>query len=62
MHESEVINLKQEPRGCRWIEGDPRERNWTFCQRPVEEPERVWCAHHRVRVFRDYEAEQARAA
>lgn len=60
MDTATVLTLdKQEPRGCRWIEGDPRDEGWTFCQRPVVGRERSWCAKHRDLVFRTIEERRA---
>lgn len=36
---------QQEPRGCRYIAGDPREPGWGFCQGPLE-PGKPYCAVH----------------
>jgi GcrA cell cycle regulator len=37
-------------RGCRWIDGDPRQPGWTFCGEPVEHGG-SWCKAHHARVF-----------
>ena len=57
-----VVSLTQqgqEPNGCRWIDGDPRDKGWRYCQKPVVGPERVWCEGHRDRVFRGDEGKRA---
>jgi len=41
--------------GCRWIEGDVRDRllsgEGLFCGCPVERPGESWCTEHRARVY-----------
>ena len=38
----------QEPKGCRWIEGDVTESDWRFCQAP-QQPGSSYCPHHHAR-------------
>lgn len=42
------------PRGCKWIDGDPREPGWTWCGEPTA-PGESWCPSHRMRVYRRQE-------
>ncbi|MBT3333994.1 MAG: hypothetical protein HOK21_18290 [Rhodospirillaceae bacterium] len=34
--------------GCRWIDGDVRSSDWSYCQRP-QLPNRSYCAEHHRR-------------
>ena len=45
----------KEPRGCRWIDGDPRTENWHYCNKRAAKPGGSWCAEHLVRVYRGEE-------
>ena len=36
---------RQEPRGCRWIDGDPMQEGWEFCQREQAEGS-SYCGYH----------------
>ena len=45
------LDSLQEPRGCRWINGDPREPGWHYCQAAVSKSGGSWCADHEARVY-----------
>jgi hypothetical protein len=45
--------------GCRWIEGHPRQGEWSWCDAPVTGGG-AWCAEHRARVY--YRPARAMAA
>ena len=51
----EEIQARKEPRGCRWIHGDPPEPDWVYCQRPhYRRPNgRVsdYCYEHHMRSY-----------
>lgn len=36
-----------EPKGCRWITGDPKIAGWSWCNRPVLGPGQSYCGEHR---------------
>lgn len=42
---------EQEPRGCRWIDGDLSTGNWRYCQAPTGGPTVSWCWDHHTVVF-----------
>ena len=39
----------QEPRGCRWVFGDPRRKDWHYCQAKADGP---YCPEHHARAYR----------
>lgn len=40
----------QEPVGCLWIEGDPMEPDWRYCQQPKKEGS-SFCPEHHARCY-----------
>ena len=41
-----------EPKGCRWVEGEPRGKpGWEWCGAPIAAGGGWWCAAHRKRVY-----------
>ncbi len=43
--------IDRNPDGCRWIDGDPRQKGeWSFCGAPCV-PGYPWCEDHRRRVY-----------
>jgi len=36
---------------CQWIEGDPLEPGWSFCDKPVRQVDESWCQEHYERVY-----------
>ena len=42
--------------GCLWIDGDPSELGWRYCQKKIAGgPGRPWCRAHLPRVYRSAE-------
>ncbi len=37
---------------CQWIDGDPLQPGWSFCEKPVRAVDEVWCEEHYERVYR----------
>lgn len=52
-----------DPIGCRWIDGDPKLTDWSYCQR-VQRADSPYCnEHHRRAYVRQSEtAKQEKAA
>lgn len=45
----------KEPRGCRWIDGDPKTKDWGYCQKTtVGDGDYPWCKEHRLRVYMEW--------
>jgi hypothetical protein len=44
---------KRDKHGCHWIEKDPRDPTWEFCNKPVALPSSQfpWCDEHAARVY-----------
>ena len=40
----------KDPRGCRFIAGDPSKPDWRYCQEP-QRPESPYCEHHHRRCY-----------
>lgn len=41
----------KEPRGCRWITGDVRSGDWSYCQKPATGP---YCPEHAAKAGKLY--------
>ncbi|QCO00509.1 hypothetical protein D3093_35275 (plasmid) [Azospirillum argentinense] len=42
----------KEPRGCRWIDGDVRSSDWSYCQeKEVPGARHPYCRHHLLRSY-----------
>ncbi len=37
---------------CQWIDGDPLQPGWSFCEKPVRDVKESWCAEHYELVYR----------
>ncbi len=61
MEDTSVRRLAQEPKGCRWINGDPKESDWQYCQGTVSKSGGSWCEEHEARVFGWVKTEAAAA-
>ena len=44
---AEIIAARQEWRGCLYMTGDPKDSDWSFCQKPGS----PWCDEHKEKVF-----------
>ena len=51
----EEIQARKEPHGCRWIDGDPPEPDWVYCQRSqFRRPngkKSNYCHEHHMRCY-----------
>ncbi len=43
-----AISSKQEPKGCRWIYGDPLKSGWHYCQKAQAENSSYCEEHHEL--------------
>lgn len=37
---------------CQWIEGDPLQPGWSFCEKVVRQVDEPWCQEHHERVYK----------